>query len=142
MYKNTLFLLLSLVLSQGSFAQVTESTKDTAIVTAPDVDAEFAGGYDAFHNYIISNVSVDIDLKKNKSLPKEQRVEGGRVIVRFVVEKDGSLTHLSLQEELPKCQPCNEEAIRAVNAMPKWTPAMKNGAPVRSIVRVPLMFSF
>ena len=142
MQKQTLFLFLSLVLSSLSYAQVTESISDTAIVTTPDVDAEFAGGYDAFEKYLRSNVSVDIDFKKNKSLPKEQRIEGGRVIVRFVVEKDGSLTHLSLQEELPKCQPCNEEAIRVVVAMPKWTPAMKNGIPVRSIVRVPLMFSF
>lgn len=142
MQKNTFILFLSFVLSSFSYAQVTESNIDTAIVTTPDVDAEFAGGYDAFNNYMISNVSVDIDFKKNKSLPKEQRIEGGRVIVRFVVEKDGSLTHLSLQEELPKCQPCNEEAIRVVVAMPKWTPAMKNGIPVRSIVRVPLMFSF
>jgi protein TonB len=142
MLKHTLLLFFFLALSQWSYAQVIEPTIDTAIVTTPDVDAEFAGGFEAFQNYIISKVSVDIDFKKNKSLPKEQRVEGGRVIVRFVVEKDGSLTHLSLQEELPKCQPCNEEALRAVNAMPKWTPAMKNGAPVRSIVRVPLMFSF
>ena len=142
MLKHTLLLFFFFALSQWSYAQVKEPTIDTAIVTTPDVDAEFAGGFEAFQNYIISKVSVDIDFKKNKSLPKEQRVEGGRVIVRFVVEKDGSLTHLSLQEELPKCQPCNEEAIRAVNAMPKWTPAMKNGAPVRSIVRVPLMFSF
>jgi protein TonB len=142
MQKHTLLLFFFFALSQWSYAQVIEPTIDTAIVTTPDVDAEFAGGFEAFQNYIISKVSVDIDFKKNKSLPKEQRVEGGRVIVRFVVEKDGSLTHLSLQEELPKCQPCNEEAIRAVNAMPKWTPAMKNGAPVRSIVRVPLMFSF
>jgi protein TonB len=142
MLKHTLLLFFFLALSQRSYAQVIEPTIDTAIVTTPDVDAEFAGGFEAFQNYIISKVSVDIDFKKNKSLPKEQRVEGGRVIVRFVVEKDGSLTHLSLQEELPKCQPCNEEALRAVNAMPKWTPAMKNGAPVRSIVRVPLMFSF
>jgi hypothetical protein len=142
MRKNTLLFFFFLALSQWSYAQVIEPTIDTAIVTTPDVDAEFAGGFEAFQNYIISKVSVDIDFKKNKSLPKEQRVEGGRVIVRFVVEKDGSLTHLSLQEELPKCQPCNEEAIRTVNAMPKWTPAMKNGVPVRSIVRVPLMFSF
>jgi protein TonB len=142
MLKNTLLLFLFLALSQWSFAQVSESPKDTAIVTSPEIDAEFAGGYEAFQNYIRYNVSVDIDFKKNKSLPKEQRVEGGRVIVRFIVEKDGSLTHLSLQEELPKCQPCNKEALRAVNAMPKWTPAMKNGAPVRTIVRVPLMFSF
>lgn len=142
MQKQTLFLFLSLILSSVSYAQVTESISDTAIVTTPDVDAEFAGGYDAFNNYMISNVSVDIDFKKNKSLPKEQRIEGGRVIVRFVVEKDGSLTQLSLQEELPKCQPCNKEALRAVVAMPKWTPAMKNGVPVRSIVRVPIMFSF
>jgi hypothetical protein len=142
MLKHTLLLFFFLALSQWSYAQVIEPTIDTAIVTTPDVDAEFAGGFEAFQNYIISKVSVDIDFKKNKSLPKEQRVEGGRVIVRFVVEKDGSLTHLSLQEELPKCQPCNEEVLRAVNAMPKWTPAMKNGAPVRSIVRVPLMFSF
>lgn len=142
MLKNTLLLFFYFVLCQCSYAQVTQTNIDTAIVDAPEVEADFAGGFDAFDKYMLSNVSVNIDPKKNRSLPKEDRIEGGRVIVRFVVEKDGRLTQVSLQEELPKCQPCNEEALRAVNAMPKWTPAMNNGVPVRSIVRVPLMFSF
>lgn len=124
-----------------AYAQVTTSFADTSIVDMPEVEADFAGGYDALQKYISSNLSFDIDLKKNKSLPKEERIEGGRVIVRFVVEQDGRLTQVSLQEELPKCQPCNEEALRVVNAMPKWTPAMNNGEPVRSIVRIPLIFS-
>ena len=87
------------------------------------------------------NDETIVFLNGNYSKAKEAKIEG-RVYCTFVVEKDGSLTHLSLQEELPKFQPCNDEALRSVVAMPKWTPAMKNGVPVRSIVRVPLMFSF
>jgi protein TonB len=63
-----------------------------------------------------------------------------KVIVRFVVEIDGSLTHIHIESATSYCPPCNKEAIRLVQQMPKWKPATKNGEPVRIWVQVPINF--
>lgn len=92
----------------------------------------------------------------------------GRVIVRFVVEKDGSITHIeklrgqektlseeevtSYKQEHPDSEEqleagqdlgelLYEEAVRVLKEMPKWEPAKDDeGNPVRSIMSLPFMF--
>ena len=62
----------------------------------------------------------------------------GRVLVSFIVEKDGSLSNLkvirSVNSEFDK------EAIRLVKSMPKWTPAIKDGKYVRCKYTMPVTF--
>lgn len=62
----------------------------------------------------------------------------GRVVVRFVVEKDGSLTHFealnSPDESLSK------EAIRVIKLTEPWHPAQNKGKTVRCRFRVPVNF--
>ena len=140
MKKHTFFLFLSLVLSSVSYAQVTESISDTAIVNAPEIDPEYNGGFEALNQYIASNLEGVSNPKKKKSVPKEDLFEGGRVIVRFIIEKDGTVSHVVLEERLEKCDPCNQEAIRVVKNMPKWKPGSKNGKAVRTYVRLPIRF--
>ena len=62
----------------------------------------------------------------------------GRVIVRFVVEKDGSRSNIEIMSSADPC--LNNEAIRLIQTMPKWTPAYQNGQPVRYRFTVPIMF--
>lgn len=140
MQKNTLFLFLSLIFSSLSYAQVTESTSDTAIVTAPSIDAEFKGGYEGLVNYLSTNLSYIGNPKNKRSAPKEDLLEGGRLIIRFIIEKDGSITHVKLETKLPKCEPCNQDAIRVVKNMPKWKPTSDDGKAVRTYVRLPIVF--
>ena len=140
MLKNTLFLFLSFVLSSLSYAQVTESKIDTAIVTTPEIDAEYIGGFDGLVNYLATNLSFIGNPKNKRSVAKEERLEGGRLIVRFIIEKDGSITHVKLETKLPKCEPCNQDAIRVVKNMPKWKPASSDGKAVRTYVRLPIVF--
>ena len=140
MTKNTLLFFLFLVLGSGSFAQVTESPIDTAIVTTPEIDAEYNGGFDALVNYLSNNLSFIGNPKHKKSVTKEELLEGGRLIVRFIIEKDGSITHVKLESKLPKCEPCNLEAIRVVKNMPKWKPGSSDGKAVRTYVRLPIVF--
>jgi TonB family protein len=61
-------------------------------------------------------------------------------MVRFIIEKDGSITHVRLETKLPKCEPCNQDAIRVVKNMPKWKPASSDGKAVRTYVRLPINF--
>lgn len=140
MYKNSLFLILSVVLSSFSYAQVTESTIDTAIVKTPEIDPEYNGGFEALIQYITTNLEGVSNPKKKRSVPKEDLFEGGRVIVRFIIEKDGTVSNVILEERLRKCEPCNREAIRVVKNMPKWKPGLKNGKAVRTYVRLPIRF--
>ena len=80
-------------------------------------------------------------LQDNMKYPKEAQdaKQQGRVIVSFVVEKDGSITNVRVVKSVTPA--LDEEAIRVVKAMPKWNPGMQNGEPVRVNYTVPILFS-
>lgn len=105
---------------------------DEQPVEVAEEDAEFPGGYDklaAFINETINypDEAIEIGVK-------------GRVTVRFVVEKDGRISNASVERPIVECPACNKEALRIINAMPKWTPAKTAGRPVRLWVRVPIIY--
>ena len=62
----------------------------------------------------------------------------GRVIMQFIVERDGSLTNLYIARELDVF--LDGEAIKIVKAMPKWIPGMRNGETVRTKYTLPINF--
>ena len=101
------------------------------IETEYDQIAEFEGGKLGIMRYLFSNLDY----------PMEALDHGvyGRVWVGFVVEKDGSLSNVTVEKELNKW--LDNEAVRAVSAMPKWSPAMKDNQPVRTYYRLPIDFS-
>ena len=109
---------------------------DVAVVEAPvdvaEEDAEFPGGYEklsAFINETINYPDEAIELGVK-----------GRVVVRFVVEKDGRISNASVERPIVECPACNKEALNIINKMPKWTPAKNAGRPVRLWVRVPIIY--
>ena len=109
---------------------------DVAEVEAPvdvaEEDAEFPGGYEklsAFINETINYPDEAIELGVK-----------GRVVVRFVVEKDGRISNASVERPIVECPACNKEALNIINKMPKWTPAKNAGRPVRLWVRVPIIY--
>ncbi|MDE5945625.1 MAG: energy transducer TonB [Rikenella sp.] len=65
---------------------------------------------------------------------------GGRVVVRFVIEKDGSINEVEVLES-PYLL-LSAEVIRVIGLSPKWTPARnENGETVRVYVKVPFSFA-
>lgn len=65
----------------------------------------------------------------------------GATIVRFVVEKDGSVSNLKIVKPCPQCKEFELEAIRVVKMSSKlWIPAEINGKVVRSYYELPLSF--
>ncbi len=62
----------------------------------------------------------------------------GRVIVKFVVEKDGSIGAADIVKGVDK--DLDREAIRVVKKMPKWQPGKNNGVAVRSYFTLPVVF--
>jgi protein TonB len=91
----------------------------------------FPGGMEAMIVYLSSNIKYPADAKK-------QKVDG-RVLVKFVVEKDGSITEVKVIK--PAFPSLDAEAIRVVKAMPKWKPGYQNGQAVRVQFAMPINFS-
>ena len=95
-----------------------------------EVDPEFPGGEEALYKYLAENIKYPEKAKNNK-------VEG-RVYITFVIEKDGNVSDAkvlrSVNEEL------DAEALRVINAMPKWKPGMQRGVPVRVQYNIPISF--
>lgn len=79
-------------------------------------------------------------LAKNIRYPEKAHKEGtqGRVTVQFIVEKDGSISHVTplrgVQPEL------DAEAVRVISSMPKWKPGTQRGEAVRVRYTVPVVF--
>lgn len=72
-------------------------------------------------SYLNSNV-------KYPAVAQENGVQG-RVIVQFIIEKDGSISDVKISRSV--FSSLDREALRVVKAMPKWNPGKVNGIPVR-----------
>lgn len=98
--------------------------EDNTVYVAVEVRAEYPGGMGKFSEFISKNYKApDEDVK-------------GKVIVQFVVEKDGSLTDIKVMRDLG--YGTGAEAIRVLKKMPKWKPGIQNGRPVRSLFSLPI----
>ncbi|SEL62092.1 energy transducer TonB [Parapedobacter koreensis] len=110
-------------------AEVTESgAKDDTPFISVEIEPEFPGGMEAFLNYV----------RQNYRYPPQAVENGvkGRVVLQFVVERDGSLTGITVVRDLKFGT--GEEAIRLLSASPKWNPGIQNGRPVRVVYTLPI----
>ena len=92
---------------------------------------EFPGGMPAMVEFLQTN------LKYPKDAIKQQ--VGGRVMVMFVVETDGTLSNVRVARKV--FPSLDSEAIRVVKTMPKWKPGKEKGRPVRVNFTLPVVFS-
>jgi protein TonB len=90
----------------------------------------FPGGPSALFEYLSKNIKYPV-------VAEENGIQG-RVIVTFVVEKDGSITDVRVVKSVDPS--LDKEAQRVVKSMPKWIPGKQNGAPVRVKYTVPVTF--
>ena len=91
---------------------------------------EFPGGMGACLKFLMANTEYP-------EKAKAQKVEG-KVSVKFVVEKDGSISNPQI---IKGGNPLlNDEALRVVNSMPKWKPGKQRGKVVRVGYTVPIIF--
>ena len=79
-------------------------------------------------------------LNENVKYPEAAEKAGtqGRVIVQFIVEADGSITNVKVVKKVS--DEIDAEAVRVINAMPKWKPGMQKGQPVRVKYTIPVTF--
>jgi periplasmic protein TonB len=120
-----------------AFAQKTDSGNvspkiDTnKVFRAVETYPEFPGGLDAMIKFFSGNVKYPATAKKNGTQ--------GRVIVNFIVEKDGTLTNVKVSRGIG--DGCDEEAVRVVKLSSPWKPGTQGGKPVRISYSMPVSFT-
>lgn len=95
-------------------------------------EADYVGGMTALRNYLSTSLSYP-------SLALKQGISG-TVIVKFTVEKDGSLSEVEVVQGQDLGYGLPEEAVRLISNMPKWKPALQEGKPVKAYRRLPISF--
>ena len=122
--------LMMLVLLFSFMTSTAQTKKNDMVFDVVEVMPQFPGGQIAMMKYIMENIKY----------PKQAMKEGiqGRVTVRFIVEKDGSIS--DVRPVLSVHPLLNKEAVRVVKSMPKWSPGKHNGKPVRVRFNLPVMF--
>ena len=80
-------------------------------------------------------------LRTNLKYPKKPKRKGitGRVLIGFVVERDGSVSNVYVVESVEK--KLDKEAVKVVKRMPKWAPGMQDGVNIRVHYVLPIRFS-
>jgi hypothetical protein len=126
--------LLLALLCFGFGVKAQKSTEDETIYTTVDTPPIFSGGHKALLSFICENINPPKDIPTDKRLNK--------VFIKFVVEKDGSVSHPEIL--IGASDECNKEAIRVINSLPKWQAGgmMKYGVwkPLRVYYMVSVAF--
>ena len=113
-------------------AEPENTAPDNEIYSVAEQQAEFPGGQREMMRYIFTNI-------KYPAVAKENAIQG-RVILRLVIEKDGSIGNIIIIKGVHEL--LNNEAIRIVKSMPNWTPAKQGGKIVRSNFVLPVTFTW
>lgn len=104
--------------------------EENKIFTVVEQMPMYPGGDSALMQYLSSNIHYP-------AVAAENGVQG-RVVVGFVVEKDGSITDVNVMRSVDPS--LDREAVRVVKSMPRWTPGKQNGSAVRVKYQVPVTF--
>jgi len=109
---------------------VEEEPEEQTIFEVVENMPDFPGGQAALMQYLAKNI-------KYPTIAQENGTQG-RVIIQFVVERDGSITDVRVARGVDPY--LDKEAVRVVKSMPKWLPGKQNGKAVRVKFTVPVMF--
>lgn len=110
---------------------INTNSEDDKIFSEVQVAPEFPGGIDEMYKFIANNLVYPESARTQKA--------EGKVIVQFVVEKNGSLNLINIIRD-GVGHGAGEEARRVLNAMPKWKPGTENNKPVRTQYTLPFSF--
>ena len=114
----------------GPPAPVQEESDEGEIFEVVEQNPQFPGGEQALMAWLTKNL-------KYPSVAQENGIQG-RVMVSFVVNKDGSIVDPKIIRSVDPS--LDKEAIRVVSAMPKWTPGRQRGKTVRVKYSLPVTF--
>ncbi len=115
-----------------------QEEEPSVVMEKPDVEAlrvveelpEYPGGMSQFVKWLTATLKYPA-----KALAQKQR---GRVMISFIVERDGTLTDMKVEQSAGKL--LDDEAMRVARLMPKWKPGKEKGQPCRTRVAIPIVF--
>ncbi len=110
--------------------EIANPDEDNMVYKSADQTPTFRGGDQDILKFIAKNTNYPIKASENNIQ--------GTVFINAFVEKDGSLSNIWVLRGIGNG--CDEEAIRVVEKMPRWTPAKKDGKEVRFVVTIPVTF--
>ena len=93
-----------------------------------DVPASFSLNGQSLSQYISSNLLLPPYINKE--------VTSGRALVQLIIEKDGTVSHISIVKAVSPS--LDRNIVAMLRQMPKWSPAMHNGKVVRSFYFIPV----
>ena len=108
----------------------TDNPNPTEETTSDVVSAEFPGGAGKVMEFIAGQVTY----------PEAAKADGveGKVFVEFTISETGAVTNAHVIQPLHPA--LDSAAIAAAEAMPNWTPAMKEGQPIATTITLPIFF--
>ena len=108
-----------------------EEVDEAEIFTVVESMPSFPGGMGELMKFLGQNINYP-------TLAKESGIQG-RVFINFVVEPNGSISNVKVLRGIGGG--CDEEAVRVVKSMPKWSPGKQRGKPVRVSYNLPVKFT-
>ena len=120
----------SLATVQAQKTVVSQKEQKPEVFMVVENMPEYPGGNEAMIAFFAKNMKYPADAQKNKVQ--------GRVLVTFVVERDGTITDVQVAK--PTFPSLDDEAMRLVKKMPKWKPGTQRGVPVRVKFTLPVVF--
>lgn len=127
MKKLFLIMLLAFV-SVNAYSQSDDADND--VYNMVDQSAKFQDGYNSIIKFVQENIKFPAEAKENNV--------HGRLMVSVVVEKDGSLSDITVKKGLG--YGLDEEIVRIIKMMPKWQPAQHKGKTVRQTQTIVIPF--
>lgn len=109
---------------------VYENSENQEVFDIADTMPEFQGGMSELMKYLENNIKYPTIAQKNGTQ--------GRVIVKFVVNQDGSIVDPVVMRSVDP--DLDKEAIRLISSMPKWKPGRIDNKNVRVRYTLPVTF--
>ena len=116
----------------GLTENVVEDLDETAGPVYENVEQmpSFPGGIGALMQYLTTNIKYPV-------VAEENGIQG-RVVCTYIVERDGSLTNISVSRSVDPS--LDKEAVRIISSMPRWIPGKHNGSLCRVKYTLPVTF--
>jgi len=121
---------LTIITTRGALNPKPKGLFADEVFVVLEVIPSFPRGIEALHRF----------MRENIVFPAEAREQGiqGTVFVMFIVERDGTISNVSVSRGIGGG--ADEEAVRVVSMMPKWTPGQHRGENVRVRFSLPVRF--
>jgi succinate dehydrogenase flavin-adding protein (antitoxin of CptAB toxin-antitoxin module) len=107
-----------------AFEKMLDEADSSKVLFFVDQRPTFVGGNDSLVNYLKNNINLSDTLE-------------GKARVRFIVEKDGSLSNIKIKEGFDKAT--NKKILNTMRTMPKWVPALHHDREVRVMMILPII---